>query len=122
MSLLRPFPDGTTHELNEDGMKSLPPFVRARLQYLADVLEWHPDEGEDPRDFTYYEVRGRLSDGYYTRAPGERVSSLIQIWIASDDELSGITCHKLKSDGDEVGRQRLWSVLLSIGTSISSRP
>ena len=87
MSLLRPLPTGTIHPLTVDGMRFLPPFVRDRLEYLADIFDWHPnDEQDDPFDFTYYEVRGRLSDGHYTIRQRERVSSLIQIWIASDDD------------------------------------
>jgi hypothetical protein len=85
MSLV-PLPTGTTHSLTEDGMEFLPAFVRDRLEYLADVFNWHPDDEEDdPYNFTYYEVRGRLSDGHYTVRSGQPVSSLISIWIASDD-------------------------------------
>jgi hypothetical protein len=79
----QPFPTGTTHELNNEGMRFLPPFVQARLEYLADMLQWRSDEGQ-AHHFTSYEVKGRLSNGYYTA--GKQVSSLIQFWIASDDE------------------------------------
>jgi hypothetical protein len=82
---LFPLPPGTTHSLSEDGLQFLPPFVRARLEYLADVFSWHPGgEEEYPVDFTYYEVRGKLSDGYYSVAPGKHITP-INIWIGSDD-------------------------------------
>jgi hypothetical protein len=83
---LRSLPEGTTYALNDDGMQFLPLFVRARLQYLADSQEWYPpNKGQDEETFfTYYEVRGKLSDGYYTSSPGNNIAP-INIWIASDD-------------------------------------
>jgi hypothetical protein len=79
MSLLRPIPTGVSNALNEDGMKFLPSFVHARLQYLADIFDWSDDEL-----FTYHEVQGKLSEGHYSVAPGKHITP-INIWIASDD-------------------------------------
>ncbi len=84
MSLVRPLPPGTSHALTVDGAGFLPPFVRARLGYLSDIFGWYPDDEEDPLDFTYHEVRGKLSDGLYTVTPGEHISPF-HIWIAGDD-------------------------------------
>ena len=44
---LQPLPSGTTHILNKNGMEFLPPFVRARLNDLSDMLDWREDEGEE---------------------------------------------------------------------------
>ena len=83
MSLLRPLPSGTSHTLKN--LEFLPPFVRARLEYLADIFGWYSDdEEEEEEDFTYYEVRGKLSDGNYTTPVGVYISP-INVWIASDD-------------------------------------
>jgi hypothetical protein len=79
---LQPLPTGTTHILSNDGLAFLPPFVRARLNYLADMLDWRDED--DEASFSYHEVRGMLSDGHYTLTSGTYVSP-IHIWIASDD-------------------------------------
>jgi hypothetical protein len=89
MSLLRPLPPGASHPVNDNGMEFLPPFVQARLRYLADIFDWHPDEEGEETFFTYYEVRGRLSDGHYTLTPEKSVAPNINIWIAGDDD-----CHR----------------------------
>ena len=97
---LQPLPTGTTHSLSNDGLEFLPPFVRARLNYLADMLDWREDEGDDEDEddeevdgeeeeygetlFTYHEVRGKLSDGYYSAKNGPSIAP-IHVWIASDD-------------------------------------
>lgn len=111
---LQPLPPGTTHVLSKEGMAFLPPFVRARLDYLANTFEWYPDadesvkdeendeelvapsdegnltqEGESDEDgtcFTYHEVRGKLSDGYYSVGSGVKYVSPINIWMGGDDE------------------------------------
>lgn len=90
---LQPLPTDTTHILSNDGLAFLPPFVRARLNYLADMLDWREDEedeeeqGEEEDEetlFTYYEVRGKLSNGYYSAKNGPSIAP-INVWIASDD-------------------------------------
>lgn len=89
----RPLPPGTSHILNEKGRAFLPPFVGARLKYLAMMFDWWPEEEdveeeEDQELFNYHEVRGKLSDGHYTLSSGSYVSP-IHIWIASEDN-----CHR----------------------------
>lgn len=53
--------------------------MRARLEYLSDCLEWEEDE----TSFTYYEVRGKLSNGHYTM--DEPYIAPINLWIGSSD-------------------------------------
>jgi hypothetical protein len=117
MSLLRLLPSGTTHILSNDGLEFLPPFVGARLKYLAAVFDWwseecversEEDENEEIEEngyeecversdedrneeieenqtrFTYHEVRGKLSNGYYNAREGAYIAPM-NFWIASDD-------------------------------------
>jgi hypothetical protein len=90
MSLLRELPPGTMHALSQTGMEFLPSFVRARLAYLADIHGWWSEtvaegEEEDETFFSYHEVSGMLSDGYYSHPAGDYVAP-INFWIGSDDE------------------------------------
>lgn len=85
MSFVRPLPEGTPHTLSDEGTAFLPPFVRARMKYLADSLEWDWSEEENTAQFTYYKVRGKLSDGHYTIDLKKAYISPLHIWIASDD-------------------------------------
>jgi hypothetical protein len=78
--LVRPLPPGTTHDLNNKGIEFLPPFVRARLEYLGDTFGWKTTEL-----FTYHEVQGKLSDGYYTLTEADHISP-IHIRIDGGDE------------------------------------
>lgn len=102
MSLLRPLPPGTMHALSQTGMEFLPPFVRARLAYLADIHGWWPKaaaEGEEAEEifFSYHEVPGMLSPGHYSSPVGDYIAP-INFWIGSDDEcersihLGGSSC------------------------------
>ncbi len=96
MSLLRPLPSGTIHLFSPKGMAFLPAFVRARLCYLAEHLDWDLEEDKENEQegaevdtleqeyFTYYEVQGMLGEGYYTISPGKHVSP-IHFWIADND-------------------------------------
>lgn len=72
----------TVHQLNTQGWQFLPPFVAARLHYLSDVFAW--DNGV----FSYAEIEGRLSAGYWSFEPGPRTTP-INFWIASHDN-----CHR----------------------------
>ena len=94
---LQPLPSGTTHILSNDGLEFLPLFVGARLKYLAAVFDWWSEEyiekseedkneevEENQTRFTYHEVQGKLSNGYYTAREGAYIAP-INFWIASDD-------------------------------------
>jgi len=60
----------------------LPPFVANRIRYLCDAFEHR-----EWQEYTYIELDGKLSQGYYT-APHSfgNYRSPVNFWIASDDD------------------------------------